>query len=318
MKHPDHFRYVLVDYMHIAHRTIAMPPLSASVMINNVLEVVDTTIPSMTIKNIYNLSNRGRYAVGVCLEGGGASVRKEKFQQLNWQDVEYKSGRKSGQSAFFQGINLAVSLMHQGGVSLYKQEGLEADDCIANLILKLKAIDKETPIDVITNDADLLPFVDEQVSVYMRGTRQFAEEDCPEHSKYYQVTPRTWEEYLSYSSAYQGYNIPYNSMLLFKMIRGDKSDSFKGAVTGYGKVKYSALMAQMIEDDVLFEEVFRYENDFDRDIKPVLLDYFTEEEVQRMRDIFYIIRPFGANLGVPKQIIHGNLQQVLVPLQINL
>src|SRR5690606_27680880 len=129
---------------------------------------------------------------------------------------------------------------------------------IISMVQKIKSIDKETPIDIITGDSDLLALVDDQVSVYMRGNRQHAEPNCPEHRLYFQVTPETWEEYLSYSSAYRDYYIPFNSMLLFKMIRGDKTDNITGACKGYGGKTYSELMYQMEEDEVDFKNIFRY------------------------------------------------------------
>lgn len=312
------FRYVLVDFMPIAHRARAANPLSATVMIDGQTTIVDTTIPNMTIKTIFGYGGKGRFATAVCLEGGGAARRKEYFSKLPWQDIEYKGGRKNPGGSFYEGCNLATNLMFEGGVSLYRQDGLEADDCIANLVMKIKQIDKITPIDIVTNDADLLPLVDDQVSVYMRGNRQFAQEGCPELRLHYQVTPETWDDYLSYTSAYKKYTIPYNSMLLFKMMRGDNSDGYKGAVKGYGGVTYSNLMEQMIADEVDFPTIFRYENNFDTTIKPVLENYFNEEEVQHMRDIFYGIRPFGANLQVPQQIEGGKLQKALLPVQIHL
>ena len=75
-------------------------------------------------------------------------------------------------------------------------------------------------------------------------------------------------------------------MLLFKMIRGDKSDNVAGACKGYGGKKYSALMEKMQEDGVDFPNVFRYGNDFNEVMKPVLDKYFTEEEVEKMEFIY--------------------------------
>ena len=123
------------------------------------------------------------------------------------------------------------------------------------MVQRIKEEDTKTPIDIITNDSDLLPLVDEQVSVYIRGTRQFSEEGCPEHRLYFQVTPRTWDEYLSYASAYRGFKIPYNSMLLFKLIRGDKSDNIPVGVEGYGGVKFAKLVEEM--EDAVFFKIFQ-------------------------------------------------------------
>lgn len=315
-------RYVLLDYLHTAHRCIAAAPLSSVVMIDGEAQTVDTTIPNYTIKWVYrNYGGRGLHYTGVFLEGGNSKRRAyfsgQKMPTGKNASRDYKAGR-SNNSAMYKGVDLAVHLMHQGKVSLFRQEGHEADDLIINMIKKIKMVDTETPIDVITGDSDLLALVDDQVSVYMRGNRQHAEPGCPEHKSYFQVTPETWEEYLSYSSAYKDFYIPFNSMLLFKMVRGDKTDNITGACKGYGGKTYSALMEQMVDDGVDFENIFRYDRDFDTDIRPTLLDYFPEEEVDYMRYIYNGINPDYVNLEVPKQMELGFLQTALNPLKINL
>jgi DNA polymerase-1 len=327
-------RYVLIDYMHLAHRCVHAEPLSATVNIGGEMRVVDTTIAAYTVKNIFSYSGKGRYYTGVCYEGGGSRRRKEYFanQKGAIKGAGYKGSRNnSNKGSFYDGISLLIQLMANGQVSQYRADGLEADDCIASLVQKIKAVDKITPIDIITNDSDLLPLVDEQVSVYMRGTRQHAEPGAPEHRLYYQVTPDTWDEYLSYSSAYRDYIIPYNSMLLFKLMRGDKADEFVGATKGYGGKKYSQLMEQMLADEVDFPTIFRYGVDFDEVMRPVLERYFTgdvdnhaDEDgnpvkiVDYMKYIYHGILPYYQNLEIPKQIEPGYLQAALNPVKIKI
>lgn len=315
-------RYVLIDYMHLAHRCIVAEPLSVTVPINGEIQVVDTTIPNYTVKNIYSYGGRGLFHTGVFFEGGSDFRKKHFAKDGSGDGTGYKGDRSQQKGSFYTGINLAIQLMMQGKVSLYRAGGYEADDLIFNMIRAIKEKDTSTPIDIITNDSDLLPLVDEQVSVYIRGTREYNEDGCPTRRLYYQVTPRSWDEYLSYASAYKNYTIPYNSMLLFKMIRGDKSDNVAGACKGYGGKKYSALMEKMKEDGVDFPNVFRYGNDFNEVMKPVLDKYFTEEEVEKMEFIYQGIGlrklPEGQSLALPKQIDKGYLQQALDFVKINL
>lgn len=316
-------RYTLIDYMHLTHRTRAVEPLRATVDIGGILQDVDTTIPNYTIKNVYNYSGRGANRVGVFLEGGH-DRRKKYFenQAVTTQSQSgYKGDRKKQTNLFYQGVNLAVNLMHQGGVTLYRQTGLEADDCIGNVVKAIKAVDTDTPIDIITNDSDLLPYVDEQVSVYMRGTRGFAEEGCPEYRLYFQVTPRTWDEFLEYSSAFKKFRIPYNSMLLHKLIRGDKTDGIAASTTGMGGVKYTSLMYEMERDGVDFPNVFRYHVDFDEVIRPVLskyTDYFNEDIIEYMKYIFNGIKPPELDLILPRQINPAVLQKAVQAVKINI
>ena len=315
-------RYVLIDYMHLAHRCIVAEPLSVTVPMNGEIQVVDTTIPNYTIKNIFSYGGRGLFHTGVFFEGG-SDYRKNHFSKEGSGDGSgYKGDRSQNKGSFYTGIQLAIQLLSQGKVSLYRASGYEADDLIYSMVLRIKEEDKTTPIDIITNDSDLLPLVDEQVSVYIRGTREYNEDGCPTRRLYYQVTPRSWDEYLSYASAYKNFTIPYNSMLLFKMIRGDKSDNVSGACKGYGGKKYSELMGQMQLDKVDFPNVFRYGNDFDTVMKPVLDKYFKEDEVARMKFIYEGIGlrklPEGQRIALPKQIDKGYLQQVLDFVKINL
>lgn len=316
-------RYVLIDYQHLAHKCMAAEPLSATVNIGGEVRVIDTTIPNYTIKNVYNYGGKGRFYTGVFFEGGN-SYRKAYFSKFAEESespitaLGYKGNRGTYRSAFYEGIELSINLMLNGKVSLYRQEGYEADELIASMVKKIKSVDTITPIDIITNDADLLPLVDEQVSVYMRATREFAEEGCPTRRLYYQVTPRTWEEYLSYTSAYRNFYIPYNSMLLFKLIRGDKADNIPGACKGFGGVKYSNLMQQMVDDGVDFPNIFRYGVDFDQVMRPVLENYFPKETVDFMKFIYEGINPRYVNLVVPKQIDPGLLQAALAPVKIHI
>lgn len=315
-------RYVLIDYMHLAHRCIVAEPLSVTTVINGEVQVVDTTIPNYTIKNIFSYSGRGLFHTGVFFEGG-SDFRKNHFAKDGSGDGSgYKGDRGQGKNSFYTGINLAIQLLSQGKVSLYRAGGFEADDTIYNMIQRIKEEDTTTPIDVITNDSDLLPLVDDQVSVYIRGTREFNEDGCPTRRLYYQVTPRSWDEYLSYASAYKNFTIPYNSILLFKLIRGDKSDNVTGACKGYGGKKYSELMGKMQLDGVDFPNIFRYGENFDDKMRPVLEKYFKVEEVDKMKFIYEGIGlrnlPENQKLSMPKQIDKGYLQQALDFVKINL
>ena len=315
-------RYVLVDYMHLAHRCIVAEPLSVTVPINGELQVIDTTIANYTIKNIFSYGGRGLFHTGVFFEGGSEFRKKYFAAKGSIDDGGYKGGRGERRGSFYTGIELAMNLMGRGKVSLYRCSGYEADDLIYNMVLRIKEEDTTTPIDIITNDADLLPLVDEQVSVYIRGTREYNEDGCPTRRLYYQVTPRTWVDYLSYTSAYKNYTIPYNSMLLFKMIRGDKSDNVAPACKGFGGKKYSELMNKMVADGVDFPNTFRYGVDFDTVMKPVLANYFEETQVEQMKFIYGGIGlrklPEGSRLALPKQIEKGYLQQSLDFVKINL
>lgn len=318
-------RYVLIDFMHLTYKTFGAVPLSTTVNIGGQVSVLETTIPNYTIKDIYRYSKDkegNRFFTGVFFEGG-RPWRREYFRQREsriaaQEGKVYKGSRENQNSSFYQQIDLAIVLLDQGKVTCYRQEGMEADDLIASVVALIKSVDTMTPIDIITNDSDMLPLVDNQVSVYMRGNRTEAVGGAPERTGYYQVTPETWHDYLRLSSKYKQFDIPYNSILLHKLIRGDDSDEVSPAVKGLGPVNYNKLIQRMRDDGVDFANTFRYWYDFDEVIAPVLSNYFKPEEVADMRYIYYGISPRYNALVMPKQIDSGLLQQALNWLHINL
>lgn len=92
-------------------------------------------------------------------------------------------------------------------------------------------------------------------------------------------------------------------MLLYKLIRGDKSDCIPASVSGYGAVKYSALMDQMSLSGVDFANVFRYDSDFANDIRPILCNYFDDTVLDKMEWVYNgmrLRRPDCDLLGINK------------------
>lgn len=311
-------RYILVDFNHVCIKYIMMDALSTPVRVNGVTQQINTTVLTHATKSIYNMSGRGKHLIGVCLEGAYGSARRRDFFRQIPGNEGYKSGRKKFKGDFYAQMELTTNILHKGGVSLYRDQSMEADDCIYSLVKKLKEQGVTNKIDVITNDADLLPLVDDQVSVYMRAKIEHTDGRSPKLRGYYQVTPETWEGFMEHRSEFKEFIIPYNSIALYKMIRGDNSDKVKGALKGYGKVRYNKLMHEMINDGVDFEKVFRYSNNFVEDIQPVLLKYFEQETVDHMHVLFMGFSPFEADFVTPERILHGELQLALAPFQVNL
>ena len=94
-------RYVLIDYMHLAHRCIVAEPLSVNMVINGEVRSVDTTIPNYTIKNIFTYSGRGLFHTGIFFEGG-SDYRKNHFAKDGSGDGSgYKGDRGQGKNSFY-------------------------------------------------------------------------------------------------------------------------------------------------------------------------------------------------------------------------
>lgn len=228
---------------------------------------VETTIPNFTLKNAYRWSRQGKDILAVCMDSP-CPFRKEYFsknERGEETDTPYKGGRKPMMSSIYQGIELTVDIMQKAGIPVYKAEGYEADDLIYSLVCICKEVYPNLPIDVITNDADLLPLVDEQVSIWYRSRKfTYADNRELEKTKYYQVTPRNYSTLAEDLSSYKKFSIPYNTLLLHKLLRGDPSDNipaFYHPATGkkdFPPKMYNELIEYLIYDGVDIKNIFRY------------------------------------------------------------
>ena len=283
-------RYILIDFAHIAYKFYyGANRLSSMVNINGVNTEIDTTIAYGTIRLLNKYGERG------------------------------KGTRNSMADSMKSAIDVSIDLLAKAEAAQYRKLGYEADDMIYNIVKRIKEVDDITPIDIITGDADMLPLVDDQVSVYMKGTRTFAFPNSPEYKGYYQVTPNSWEAYLKSTSAYKDYLIPYNSMLLFKLMKGDKSDNIPATTKGYGGKGYSALMQKMLNDGVDFPNVFRYGVDFDKTMKPVLEKYFDKAIVDKMGWTYggMNLREIDGDIAPLRQLPYDKVMKVYSQVGIN-
>lgn len=259
-------RVIIVDFNHLVHTLYYSPHrLSIRVIENGESVVKDTTIQNGTIKNVHRWSNHGFNPTAVCFDRP-VPARKA-FFQASFSDMkvgsgnEYKGGRERMPDAMFEAISDVERIFRGAGISCFSQPNYEADDLVFACVQRAKEKYPDLPIDVITNDADLLPLVDEQVSVFIRSKKgTFAESKEIEKAKYIQVTPRNFQTIVEDLSAYRGFKIPYNSILLHKLLRGDASDKIgrKDISRMFSATRYNKMIDAMIADSVNFEEVFRY------------------------------------------------------------
>lgn len=341
-------RIVLVDSGHLPHIYQMAQPLSAEVKVGNEVMKVNTTLPNYLIKGIFSKTERGSHRVGVFLEGG-SKFRKEYFanqrtkgkkQPVEAEPTDGYKIKRSHNSKIFESMNLCISLMNESGMSLYRMQDWEADDLLMNMVRKIKEGDPEkgiapdttTPIDIFTNDSDMLPLVDEQVSVFYRGSRTYHEAGVKEHTKYFQVTPRSWDTFMGYFGGFGGAAIPYNAALLYKLVKGDSSDGVVGAVDSFGAKGFDKLFALLRQAGVDVENTFRYFKNFDTDIAPALAQLYdsedkliaktvTPETVEYMKYIYYGIHPCDMDYKGMKPVSRidiGVLSQNLKKYQINL
>lgn len=259
-------RVVIVDFNHMVH-TYWNSDFRLSIRtvdeFGNPYEK-DTTVHSGTIKCVNRWSKGGVYPTAVCFDRP-VPARKAFFQS-NFDmpigtDKEYKGGREKMPDAMFKAISEVESIFRAAGVSCFAEIGYEADDLVFACVQRAKEKYPGIKIDVITNDADLLPLVDDTVSVFIRSKKgTYAVTKDLEKPHYIQVTPDNFSLIVEDLSAYRGFRLPYNSILLHKLLRGDASDKFgrKDISRAFSPKKWNAFIDLMEENDVNFEEIFRY------------------------------------------------------------
>lgn len=260
-------RVVIIDFNHQAHTYFHSKfRLSARVRSSDGEMVEkDTTVQNGCIKNIFRWSKMGKYPTAVCFDR--PVISRKAYFQSQFPDMkigtegEYKGNRSKMPDALFEAVQDCESILRKAGVSVFAETGYEADDLIYACVKRAKEKYPGMPIDIITNDADLLPLVDDTVSVFIRSKKgTYAERKDLEKAKYIQVTPRNFQEVVEDLSDYKGFLIPYNSLLLHKLLRGDNSDNYKRKDISrlFSPTKYNAMIQAMLDDYVNFAEVFRY------------------------------------------------------------
>lgn len=256
-------RVVIVDFNHLAHTYYhSRFRLSVKENINGTLFEKDTTVQSGVLKAIARWSNGGSNYVVVCFDRPVPS-RKAYFDKYFGDGTEaggaYKGGRPELGNDLYQAMEDCYNILKQSGCVCLAEHNYEADDLIKAVVDEVRNHSTTIPIDIVTNDADLVPLVDEQVSVFLRSRiTTYAESKEIEKTHYVQITPDNYQEYLEGLSAFKGFLIPYNTVLLHKLLRGDSADNIKGIKKLFPPRKYNAMIESMME---CWEDlgVFRYE-----------------------------------------------------------
>lgn len=258
-------RVLIVDFNHMAHIYMNSTfRLSEHIMdrLTGEMVLTDTTVQSGSIKAISRWSKKGFFPTVVCFDSP-VPARKAYFAKAFNMPVdtlsEYKGGRTRMSDMMYNAIASTMGYLESGGVTCVKGDGYEADDLVFASIQKAKEMYPGMPIDVITNDADLIPLVDRTVSVWLRSKKgTYAVDKDLEKAHYIQITPDNYEEVAEGLSRYSKFYIPYNTVLLHKLLRGDPSDNIPGVQKLFPPKKYNAMVEQMQHDWVDIREAFRY------------------------------------------------------------
>lgn len=281
-------RVLIVDVSHIAHNFAHVPAqLSSAVMNNGEQVTVNTTIQTGIIKNITRWSQHGNIPTLVCFDRP-CRPRKDYFRELfrsQGKSDEYKGGRAKSSGPLLQALNMTEYLLRDGGVACAAQEGYEADDLVKAGVDLAKKEYPDCYIDVVTNDTDLVPLVDEQVSVFLRSQKgTWAEDAFIEKNKYIQITPYNYSEVLGQRSDYKSMRVPWNTLLLVKMLRGDTSDNIPGFKRNFPPRKVQVMLDTLEDNDINVVYDYHFEDTLcdlllnvvgiDSDMVPILLDIY--------------------------------------------
>lgn len=260
----DQRRVLIIDVSHLFYKYAwGASGLSATIKEGNEIHQVDTTLPTYTIKQIHRWSKGGLNPTIVCFDGQGSTKSRTGYfikNKLRESNEIYKEGRERQTKDFYDGANITMNLLIQGGVCCLKAAGYEADDLIKAAIDKAKETYPDLPIDVITGDADLVPLVDEQVSVFLSSKKMtWAESKDIEKAHYVQLRPENYQMYMEGLTEFKGLDVPYNTVLLKKLLRGDKTDNIP-AYPKFTPTKYNNLIAGLEEKGFDFARGCRYDN----------------------------------------------------------
>lgn len=298
-------RVLIIDINHMIYTYLnSQYRLTKTVNINGETQVIDTTAQSGVIKAIHRWSHNGYFPTAVCFDSPVPSRKayfSKNFDMPVESDKAYKGGRKRMPDSMYESITMIQELLMASGVSCYKGYNYEADDLIFACIERAKKDYPGMPIDVVTNDADLLPLVDDTVSVFLRSKkRTWAESPDIEKLHYVQVTPKNYQEVVEDLSAYRKFLVPYNTLLFHKIIRGDSSDNINNSIKKkFPPTKYNELIDELYTRGINLDNIFRYGKcketlvsiktgevvDKDHDRSDMAVRYDDPQELQDMLDL---------------------------------
>lgn len=196
----------------------------------------------------------------VCLDS--KTMRKD-------ENAEYKANRVKLQDRDLEALENIERVLRGSGFSVIKEEGYEADDCIAAVVGKKKA-DYDAVL-IFTPDSDMCVHIDDKVRIARYKSVYSKYGNNGKHLKFMDahalVNMERFEQYLS--AEYKTY-VPYNTVALYKATVGDSSDHIPG-IKGFGPKAFEKLIDTLKANYVDFSQMVSYD--------------FVEETIKRCSDI---------------------------------
>lgn len=220
--------------------------------------------------------------VSICFDAK-APERKE-------ESLEYKSNRESNrlQQVDFDSIYIIRELLKQAGYNVYFREKTEADDLIYNIVRQYKV---NFDFNVIyTPDTDIFINIDKNVGVCRyKGKQGYSSVGVPNYEKY------CTEEFKC--------KLPYNSIMLYKCLCGDKSDKIDG-IRGFGPSAFTKYINYLVSNSILEKlgilEFDKLNNsDVIRDLLTGTKDYFKDGQLEEALTSLSLVEPKVFDLDSP-------------------
>ncbi|WP_027190285.1 DNA polymerase I [Fundidesulfovibrio putealis] len=194
---------------------------------------------------------RPRYAAFV-MDGRGPSFRADIFPA-------YKAQREKMPEPLAQQMDPIVAGMKLLGFPVLREEGVEADDTIATLAARCKAVG---PVVIIGADKDLRQCLDEQVLLWDPSGKQEKLTTLRDFQADFPPGPAFWPD--------------------FQALTGDSSDNIPG-VPGVGPKTAIEIVAQFPSLEELREGVALLKPAWRKKIEPHLEDVFVYRELTRLK-----------------------------------
>ena len=184
----------------------------------------------------------------VCLDS--KTMRKD-------ENAEYKANRDKLQDRDLEALENIEKVLRGSGFSVLKEDGYEADDCIATVVAKKKA--EYDAVLIFTPDSDLCVHIDDKVRVARYKSVYSKYGNKGRHLKFMDAHALVNKErFAEYFSTEYKTRIPYNAMALYKATVGDSSDHIPG-IKGFGPKAFEKLIDTLEANYVDFSEMVSYD-----------------------------------------------------------
>lgn len=244
----------LIDLSHVIYRyyyTIGFKEGTDYEYKDNQFKILDTGMYKKIFSFVDKIANLGQ----VLIFEDSKLISRNKYFEEHFPNG-YKDNRNKRNDELKLLKESISQLLKQYKQPTIKKFNYEADDLIKEAVRVAKKSKKYNHIYILTNDFDLAPLIDDEVTLYRRSPRSNSShlESHPFIYNYEMISKGNYEAYFKTIGMTKEVHVPYNSILLFKMIRGDKSDNIAG-VKGVGPKGYNNFISQMTDEEI---QKFKY------------------------------------------------------------